>query len=342
MQPYKTSSNIGLNVFNPERQIAYLDSTERNRLGILNMGPNNGAASKQFHSYYKAEVYGYSSFNKNQYPGLLKATNKITDKDIPKDYFNFWNKFELENDSTASSFYQNALQNYIEHIALGKVGKTKVGTEQAWRQVFRSADSLLHNYPLSLQKQKTAYLLLLIKYFNFDNFTLNEIEAYKKQFPQSTSLFVLDNLWNKKQGVKSITPSFKLRNAEGESVDIKDFRGSVIYIDFWGAWCKACLINMPHAEKLKDKFSNKDVIFLYIDFFDTKEKWSNAIKKYNIGGIHLKAEKSDEEYFSKVFSIDQGFPRYALIDKEGKLVTISAPPPQDQSTYEIIQKYLSK
>lgn len=73
-----------------------------------------------------------------------------------------------------------------------------------------------------------------------------------------------------------------------------------------------------------------------INFYDTDEKWTNAIKKYHIEGVHLKAEKSDEAYFNDLFEIGQGFPRYALIDKEGKLVTISAPQPQDVSVYDLI------
>jgi thiol-disulfide isomerase/thioredoxin len=220
---------------------------------------NKNVVSEEFLTYYKAEVHGYTYYNKNQYTALLKATKKITDKDIPENYFKFWDTFKTEKDSTASSFYQNALQNHIEYRALEKTGKTKGGTEQAWHEMFRVADSLLDEHPLSLQKQKTAFLLLLIKYFNFDHLTATELDIYKKQFPSSLSLPVLENLWNKKRGVVSVTPSFRLKNTRGEFVDIKDLRGNVIYIDFWGSWCKACLINMPHAEKLKARFNNNGI-----------------------------------------------------------------------------------
>lgn len=342
MQPFRTPGNIGLTSFNAAKQIAYLDSIESRRLQILSSPLLNNDVSATFKVYYKAEIQGYSFFNKSQYIGLLKATNVITDKDVPGDYFNFWASFELANDTTASNTYQNALQDYIEYIALKKTGKNQTGKEQAWREMFRVADSLLQEYPLSLQKQKTRYLSLLIKYFNFDELTVTEIAIYRKQFPRSVSLLLLDDLWIKKKGVTAILPDFKLKNERGHIVDIKDFRGKVIYIDFWGAWCKACLINMPYARKLKEKFKNKDVVFLYIDFFDTEEKWSGAIKQYNIAGIHLKAEQPDEAYFNKVFNIDQGFPRYALIGKTGKLVTISAPQPQDEAAYNLIQKYLEE
>ena len=342
MQPYKVAKNIGLDNFNPNKQIAYLDSIENGRLQILKTIDNDNKASQKFRSYYKTEVFSFTHFNKNQYPAFLKASNKITDKDIQKDYFNFWNKFKLENDSTASNSYQNALGNFIEYKALEKDSNNKAGSEQAWHEIFRTADSILQEYPISLQKQKTDYLLLLIKYFNFSNLTANEIDIYRRQFPLSSSILIIEDLWHKKQGIESTIPSFQLKNIDEELVDIKDFRGKVIYIDFWGSWCKACLINMPHAEQLKQKLKDEDVAFLYINFYDTNEKWTTAIKKYNIEGTHLKAEKSDEEYFNSKFNINQGFPRYALIDKKGKLITVSAPQPQDKSAYDLIQKYLNE
>ena len=99
---------------------------------------------------------------------------------------------------------------------------------------------------------------------------------------------------------------------------------------------------MPHAAQLKEKLKGKDVVFLYLNFYDTQQKWLTAIKKYAIGGTHLKAEKTDEEYFDKVFKINQGFPRYALINKKGSLVTISAPPPNDPAAYNLIIKHLDE
>jgi thiol-disulfide isomerase/thioredoxin len=340
MQPYKVSADIHLDSFEPGKHLHYLDSIENDRLQVLNEVDYKNSISEKFLSYYKTDVYSSTFFNKNQYPALLKATNKITDKDIPKDYFNFWDKFKLNDDSTVSNSYANALQNFIEYKTLQRIGKNKAGTEQSWFEIFRTADTLLQQYPLSLQKQKTAYLLVLIKYFNYSDITSKEIDNYKQQFPFSPSLSFIDNLWQKKQGSASVSPSFRLKNNEGRFVDIRDFIGKVIYVDFWGSWCKACILNMPHAEFLREKFKGKDVVFLYLDFYDTQEKWLTAIKKNNIDGTHLKAEKSDEEYFEKIFSINQGFPRYALIDKKGKLITISAPSPNKQDAYDLIKKYL--
>lgn len=341
MQPYKISANVTLDSFVPAKQLRYLDSIETTRL-LLVKEKGETSLSNRFLSYYKAEVTSFSYFNKNQYPGLCKAMNKITDKDIPLDYFKFWDGFTLQDDSTTSVTYANAVQDFIEFKTLAKIGRSQIGTEQAWVEMFKTADTLLQQRPFSLQRQKTAYLLLLIKYFNLTAFTAEAISNYEKQFPSSASLPIINNAWQKKQGSALVRPSFRLKNNASNWVDIKDLEGKVVYVDFWGSWCKACIINMPHAGQLKEKLKGKDVVFLYLNFYDTEEQWHTAIKKYAIEGTHLKAEKTDEEYFDKVFNISQGFPRYALIDKKGSLVTISAPPPKDPAAYDLIIKYLEK
>lgn len=342
MQPYRVTPNIGTDKYEPQKIVNYLDSIENQRLFSLNELVSTCNISKRFISYANAEIRAYTFSEKDQYPARLKAMNKIADEDINDHYFDFWRQFSINEDSSASVTYQVALQNYIGFKTLEKVGKSEIGKELFWREYFKIIDNLLVSNPFSLQKQRTSAILFLIKYFNFTDLASSEIERYKKQFPNSVSIPIIENLWQKKIGSTNTTPSFRLKNVQGEWVNIEDFRGKVVYIDFWGSWCQACIISMPHAELLKQKFKTKDVIFLYIDFFDTREQWLNAIKKYKIDGLHLKAEKTEEEYFKKVFNINQGFPRYALIDKNGKLVTISAPRPRDESAYNLIQEYLNK
>lgn len=342
MRPYTVQANKGLLIFNSNQHLSYIDSIEDARLTLMNQYINNNTLSKAFINYCKMEIVSFSCFNKNQYPLLLKTLNKINDKEIPGNYFEFWNNFTLADDSTLSGSYQDALQNYIEFRTIDGTKHLQPGTENAWKEIFKMSDSLLTQFPLTLQKQKTAYLLVLLKYFNLTELTAAEIKSYKKQFPASPSLPLIENAWNKKITAVSGTPSFALYSNDDKWIDIKDFRGKVVYIDFWGSWCKACLLNMPAASALKQKLAGKDVIFLYINFFDSKEKWINAIQANKIDGIHLKAEKQDESYFNSLFNINQGFPRYALIDKEGKLVTIAAPPPNETSLYELLQNELNK
>jgi thiol-disulfide isomerase/thioredoxin len=49
-------------------------------------------------------------------------------------------------------------------------------------------------------------------------------------------------------------PDFSMKSIDGEPVNLSDFKGNVVVVDFWATWCSSCQKSLPHLEKL-----NKDV-----------------------------------------------------------------------------------
>ena len=46
-------------------------------------------------------------------------------------------------------------------------------------------------------------------------------------------------------------PQFELKDLNGRSVRLSDFRGKVILINFWATWCPPCRAEMPDLVKLQ-------------------------------------------------------------------------------------------
>lgn len=342
MMPFKIPGSISTETFEPQKQFTYLDSIETARLFLYNQIFSNKVPSFKFESYCKAEILHSSIMSKSQYPlGYIYMKKTLKVEDIPANYYNFWTKFKLYEDSCLSDSYQYSINSFMQYIATKKMNNDISDVEQFNQLLFTIADSLLVNRPLTLQKQKTDILLTLIKYFDTPVLVQKEFENYKRDFPESPSLELLGNEKDKKTKNTLTTPSFRLKSNTGKLVDIKDLRGKVVYIDFWGSWCKACLAQMPNSATVQKKFKNKDVVFLFIDFYDTKEKWLKTIKERKLSGLHVKAEKTDEEYFDNIFGIKQGFPRYALLDKDGRLITTSAPHPNNNKLIDFIETHLN-
>jgi thiol-disulfide isomerase/thioredoxin len=44
--------------------------------------------------------------------------------------------------------------------------------------------------------------------------------------------------------------SFQLKDISGADVDIADYRGKFVFLNFWATWCAACVVEMPAMEKL--------------------------------------------------------------------------------------------
>lgn len=99
---------------------------------------------------------------------------------------------------------------------------------------------------------------------------------------------------------------------------------------------------MPKFIQLKNEFQeNGNIIFLTvsIDQERTRDKWLKAIQENNMTGlINLIISPTGDSHFETDYQI-VGVPRYFIIDKEGKIITVFAPSP-DKEMKDLIQNIL--
>ncbi len=63
--------------------------------------------------------------------------------------------------------------------------------------------------------------------------------------------------------------NWKLINNKEENVRLKDFKGKVIFLNFWATWCPPCIAEMPSIQKLYNRFKDNDrVVFILITHED--------------------------------------------------------------------------
>ena len=125
-----------------------------------------------------------------------------------------------------------------------------------------------------------------------------------------------------------------------------NFKGKIVYIDFWGTTCGPCLAEFrDFTEPLKDKFKNRnDLSYLYIAQ-GNEYLWHEQIKKYNIKGYHLFVDEKQYENLYKKSTKDSLvlMPHYLILDRKGNVIEPDAKQPSNgDSLYVQLDKYLAQ
>jgi thiol-disulfide isomerase/thioredoxin len=90
-------------------------------------------------------------------------------------------------------------------------------------------------------------------------------------------------------GVELSTIQFEPLTGDAERIRKDDLRGKVVLINFWGPWCPACRMEMPHLLELQKKFRDQDDFQLVLasysqgsDFADHREQTAEYMRMLEV------------------------------------------------------------
>jgi thiol-disulfide isomerase/thioredoxin len=117
-----------------------------------------------------------------------------------------------------------------------------------------------------------------------------------------------------------LAPDFTLIDLEGNRVTLSDFRGKVVFINFWNQWCPPCRAEMPEIEAVYQEYKNKDVVVIGVDILP----WE-ILKGYDESDVRQYVQQGG---FSWTFVLDTtgevtanyeviAIPTSFFIDREG-------------------------
>ena len=110
--------------------------------------------------------------------------------------------------------------------------------------------------------------------------------------------------------------SLTFLDAKNKQINLNDYLGNLIILNFWATWCEPCKEDMPSLDRLQvnPELNNLKIFAINISKENPK-KVNNFFKNLNI--------KNFESYFdapvtlSKIFSL-RGIPTSILINKNGE------------------------
>lgn len=112
--------------------------------------------------------------------------------------------------------------------------------------------------------------------------------------------------------IKSL--DFEMTDLKGEEVNLSDFQGKVIFINFWATWCPPCVGEMPGIQTLYDKYKDNPDIKFVIFSNENPETIKSFIQKKEYTFPVYYSDKTPPAEFAT-----EAIPATFLISKTGKI-----------------------
>jgi cytochrome c-type biogenesis protein len=81
-----------------------------------------------------------------------------------------------------------------------------------------------------------------------------------------------------KAEVGYLAPDFSVELLSGETVNLSDFRGKVVIINFWATWCGPCVRKLPGIQQISEVYAD-DAVVLAINCSEDKSKVEDFISE---------------------------------------------------------------
>jgi len=115
-------------------------------------------------------------------------------------------------------------------------------------------------------------------------------------------------------------PNFKLRDPDGKTVELKQFRGKPVLLNFWATWCAPCKEEMPELEQLYRQYKDRGLVVLGVSVDDSSSvKGVPALLKAGnpeVGAYTFPVALDEKQEVTRQYHL-LGVPSSFFVDKNG-------------------------
>ena len=110
-------------------------------------------------------------------------------------------------------------------------------------------------------------------------------------------------------------PGFTLPG-QNKNIQLSQYRGKVVYLDFWASWCEPCKRSFPWMNELQSLYGEDGFEIIAVNL-DTSRKDAEAFLKEMPATFDIAFDKSGKT--AQAYNL-KAMPSSYLIDRKGQLV----------------------
>ncbi|MFN2476416.1 MAG: TlpA family protein disulfide reductase [Chthoniobacterales bacterium] len=119
-----------------------------------------------------------------------------------------------------------------------------------------------------------------------------------------------------KAATQKAAPDWQLKDLDGKSVKLSDFKGKVVILNFWATWCPPCRKEIPTFVSLQKQYADNGLVIVGVSL---DEKGPGVVKPFVAKmGINYPVVMGDPKTAAEYGGIGV-VPTTFIIDRNGKL-----------------------
>lgn len=143
----------------------------------------------------------------------------------------------------------------------------------------------------------------------------------KSIFPALLLLLAQSTVFASEPQSTQAVPAFSLPGLAGTTdapITLSDYKGQVVYVDFWASWCGPCRKSLPQLNKLRAELGPKgfEVIAINVDEFE-----EDALAFLDRYPVDYPLAWDGDGAVAKLYKV-RGMPTSYLLNQSGELVYI--------------------
>ncbi len=125
---------------------------------------------------------------------------------------------------------------------------------------------------------------------------------------------------------------FSLKDPNGGTLELADYRGKVVLLNFWGTWCGPCKMEIPGFIELQEQYRDKGFVIVGLAVEDTPEAVRAYATEAKINYPLAMVQDDVEDTYGPIYGLPMSF----LIARDGSICrTHLGPISKDAAEQEI-------
>jgi cytochrome c biogenesis protein CcmG/thiol:disulfide interchange protein DsbE len=109
-------------------------------------------------------------------------------------------------------------------------------------------------------------------------------------------------------------PDWSLKDLDGKTIQLSDYKGKIVILNFWATWCPPCIAEIPDFIGLEKKYQGKDVVIIGLSVDeDPPAMVAKFVKK---AGMNYPVVIATSEVTEK-YGAENGIPLTLIISPDG-------------------------